>query len=91
MLPSVPTRTEFTIRLRDYATWDRLRYEDLIYNNVIRVPSSQILEDFQERLQRRRYIGNSVAGVRTVLLCCRPPDLRCSRNMRRSRTLCNAG
>ncbi|KAI0282266.1 hypothetical protein BGY98DRAFT_955055 [Russula aff. rugulosa BPL654] len=53
MLPSVPTRTEFTIRLRDYATWDRLRYEDLIYNN--------------ERLQRRRYIGNSVAGEYAAL------------------------
>lgn len=65
------------MKLRDFATWDRLRDEDLIYNNVIRVGSSQILADFQERLQRRRYIGNDNADVRTVLPCVQVDHLIC--------------
>jgi len=84
ILPSRPTRAEFIIRLRSNGNWDRLCSADLTYNNVKPVRSSQRLEGVQERLRRKRFIEEE---VRAVLPCSRPPDLRCSRYMRRSRTL----
>jgi hypothetical protein len=47
MLPSESNRTEFTMKLRSLAMWDRLREDDLSYNNVRRVGSSQLLGEFQ--------------------------------------------
>jgi hypothetical protein len=40
----------------------------------------------QERLQRKRYIDDAFVDVRAALPCCKPPDLHCSRYMRRSGT-----
>jgi hypothetical protein len=90
VLPRVSDRPEFTMYLRNLATWDRLSENDLTYNNVRPAGSSQPLEELQERLWRKRYIGDAFVNVRPVLLCCRPPDLRCSRYMRRSGAFCNA-
>jgi hypothetical protein len=78
-------KPEFTMRLQDLGRWDHyLREDDLIYNNVRRATSSLHLQEFRERLQRKRYIGNAVEDVRAAFPCCRLPDLRCSRYMRGS-------
>ena len=86
---TLSTKLEFTMKLRSLADWDRLSYNNLVYNNVRRAASSQHLTEFQGRLGRRRYIGNDTADVRAALPCCRLPDLRCSRYIRRSGTFCN--
>ena len=78
------------MNLRSLAMWDRLSEDDLTYNNVRRAGSSQLLEKLQERLRRKRYIDDAFVDERAVLLWCRPPDLRYSRYMRRSGTLCDA-
>ena len=90
MLPRVSERIELRMKLRSVALWDRLREDDLTYDNVRRVGSSQLLEEFQERLRRKRYIDAAFVEVRAVPPCCRPLDLCRSRYMRRSGTLCNA-
>ena len=80
-------RPEFTMKLQDLENWDRLREDDLTYNNVRRAPLSPHLREFRERLQRKRFVDNAIEDVRTVLARCRLPDLRYSRYMRRSRGL----
>src|SRR6266850_1354111 len=45
------------------------------------------LEEFRERLRRKRYIDNAIEDVRAAFPCCRLPDLHCSRYMRGSRRL----
>jgi hypothetical protein len=45
MVPSESNGAEFTMKLRSLATWDRLRKDDLTYNNVRRAGSSQYLEE----------------------------------------------
>jgi hypothetical protein len=76
------------MKLQGLEVWDRLGNNDLYFNNVRRAGASQHLREFQERLERKRYISNDTADVRVVLPCCRPPDLRCSRAMRRSGSFC---
>jgi|SRR6266850_2432900 len=81
-------KPEFTIKLEDLDRWDRgLREENLTHNNVSRASSSPQLEEFRERLRRKRYIDNAIEDVRAAFPCCRLPDLHCSRYMRGSRRL----
>jgi hypothetical protein len=86
MYPTTANITEFTMKLRDLECWDRLCEDDLYYSNV-RQGSSQFLQEFQERLGRKRYIGDAAKDVRAALRCCRSPDFRCSRYMSDSGTL----
>ena len=77
------------MRFRSLADWDRLSYNDLVYNSDRRAGSSQRLGEFQGRLRRRCYIVNDTAGVRAALPCCRLPDLRCSRYIGRCGSFCD--
>ena len=77
--------TEFTIKLERVENWNRLRGEDLSHNEVREVESSPFLQEFQQRLRRKRYIDNArgkydVRAVLRSLRCCRPPDHRCSKH-----------
>src|SRR5260370_5027357 len=87
MFPTTADITEFTMKLRDLECWDRLCEDDLYYSNVRQAGSSQFLQEVQERLGRKRYIGNAAKDVRAPLRCCRSPDFRCSRYMSHSGTL----
>ncbi len=80
MQPTHADRTEFTMTLPSRDNWRRLSEEDLAHNKVTRGWSSH-LREFEERLRRKRYI-DAVQDVRTVVACCRPTHLRCSRHMR---------
>jgi hypothetical protein len=72
------------MKLQGLERWGNLSDDDL-HNNDITAVSSEFLEEIRESLRRKRYIDNTIQDVRAVLLrCCRPPDLRCSRNMRNS-------
>jgi len=64
----VPTMTK-----RSFEYWDHLCDDDLYHSNIRRVGSLQFLDEFQERLGRKRYLTED---VRAVLRCCRPPDFR---------------
>ena len=55
------------MRFRSLADWDRLSYNDLVYNSDRCAGSSQRLGEFQGRLRRRCYIVNDTAGVRAAL------------------------
>ncbi len=95
MRPTETDRTQFTIQLLDLDNWGHFSQHNLHYNEVTLAESSQetfsklskSLREFQECLRRKRYINNGVEDVRAVVVCCRPPDLRCPRNMRRFRAL----
>jgi hypothetical protein len=87
VFPTTANITEFTMKLGDLECWDRLCEDDLYYSNVRQAGSSQFLQEFRERLGRKRYIGNDAKDVRAALRCCRSPDFRCSRYMSHSGTL----
>ena len=80
-------KPEFTMKIRDLKNWDRLCQDDLTHNNVRPASLSPHLQEFQERLRRKRYIDDAMEDIRAVLAYCRLPDLRCSRYMHRSRGL----
>ncbi|KAH9953313.1 hypothetical protein BC827DRAFT_1249376 [Russula dissimulans] len=80
MFPTIANATEFTMKLRGFECWDSLCEADLSHSDISEA-ESQLLQEFQERLGRKRYI---TGGVRAVLRCCRPPDFRCSRHRRYS-------
>ncbi len=89
VVPRGSARAKLTIKLRNLETWDRLSENDLTYNDVRPAVSPRFLREFQGRLQRKRYIDDGIAEVRTLLPCYRPPDLCCSSYMRYSGTICN--
>ncbi|KAH9964146.1 kinase-like domain-containing protein [Russula dissimulans] len=59
MVPTLANRTEFIMKLRDFERWCRLCEDDLNHSNVRQARSSQFLQEFQERLGRKRYIANA--------------------------------
>ena len=78
-------QTKFTIKLERAENWNRLEGGDLSYNEIRQVESSPFLQEFQQRLRRKRYIDNArgkydVRAVLRSLRCCRPPDFRCSKH-----------
>jgi hypothetical protein len=54
-------QAEFTLKLWDLENWDCLLPSDLMYNDVRHAQSSPHLEQFQERLQRKRYIEKTLS------------------------------
>jgi hypothetical protein len=63
-------KPEFTFKLQDLSKWPNgLHEEDLTHNNISRASSSPQLEEFRERLRRKRYVDNAIQGVRAVFPC----------------------
>jgi hypothetical protein len=78
IVPTMANRTEFMIKIQSLGRWDCLRGDDLCYSNIRQAGSSRILESFQERLGRKRYIVNGTEEVCVVPRYCRLPDFRSS-------------
>ena len=81
MVLTTASLPEFTMKLRDIDNWDRLCRDDLNHSDIRETRSSEFLQTFQKRLERKRYLSED---VRAVLRCCRPPDFRCSSYLRHS-------
>jgi hypothetical protein len=56
------------MKLLDLKTWDRLSQDDLTHNDVRHASLSPQLQEFQERLRRKRYIDDAIEDVRAVFL-----------------------
>jgi len=83
MQPTEMIIDQFIMNLRRREDLDRVSQHDLRANKVSHNESSQYLQGFQERLRRKRYLKDADKDVRAVVVvCCRPPNLRCSRYMR---------
>ncbi|KAH9957699.1 kinase-like domain-containing protein [Russula dissimulans] len=70
MAPIVTNRTEFIMKLRRFERWPQLCESDLNHSNVRKARSSQFLQEFQERLGRRRYISNATEDLFRALVQC---------------------
>jgi len=75
MVPTMASITEFiVINLRGFKHWDRLCEDDLIYSEIRIAWSSRFLQDFQERLERKRYITEDAhARFLNFVQCSRIP------------------
>ncbi len=82
MQPTEMNIDQFIMKLRRCEDFGCISQHDLLANKLSHNESSQYLQGFQERLQCKCYLKDADKDVRAVVVvCCRPPNLRCSRYM----------